>query len=453
MQAEVAYWRGRLDEAAERAPLAAVRLAEGSAEWFGAASVAIGAYGQRGMNDDAAAWLDRAARAGASGEARGACAITLCRGMTQLFWAHHRGDLGAARARLDELTRRPEALDPYEAGWVHRVRGESAWLHDQDLDRCRVELAASCEAFEQARALRSLCLAQMNWASFAGWSGETELGLDLVDRARRDAARIGAGFLVLYGLPVRGLVEAYAGLPAAAATMREALGALGGSPRLAFIARIVLGWLALSAGDAREAGEHADAAVLLPVVPDLRPAGLALRSRVRCAEGRLDEGLADATLAARLASEREDLELTAGTSDLALAEAYEARGDRARAREAIADGYGRLARIAATIAAPEGRRRFWARRLPNDRIEALAIAWGIAEAPTTRHDGAACAPIHRAAKRPIDPRRYAESGPLPPSPPRRPYFLSSVRRWLLSMRAIRAASEMLFAAPAISSAR
>src|SRR6185437_1983447 len=115
LEAEVAYWRGRLDEAAERASRAAARLPEGSAEWFGAVSVAIGAFGQRGMNDDAAAWLTRAARTGAPGEARAALAVTLCRGMTQLFWAHHGGDLGAARARLDEITsgsEAPEALDP-----------------------------------------------------------------------------------------------------------------------------------------------------------------------------------------------------------------------------------------------------------------------------------------------------------------------------------------------------
>jgi hypothetical protein len=182
---------------------------------------------------------------------------------------------------------------------------------------------------------------------------------------------------VLYGVPVRGLVEAYAGMPEAASTMRRALANLGGSPRLAFIARVVLGWLALDAGDPREASEHAAAAILLPVAPDLRPAGLALRSRVLVAEGRLDEGLADALEAARLAAEREDLELTAGMSELALAEAHEARGDRTEAREVLAAGYRRLADIAATIAEPEGRRRFWARRLPNDRVERLAIEWGI----------------------------------------------------------------------------
>jgi hypothetical protein len=198
-----------------------------------------------------------------------------------------------------------------------------------------------------------------------------------VGRAHREAGRIGAGFLLLYGLSVRGLVEAYAGLPEAAATLREVLGSLGGSPRLAFVVRLVLGWLALDAGDLREAGDHAAAAVSLPVVPDLRAAGLALRSRTLVAEGRLDEALADAMEAARLASAREDLELTAGMSDLALAEAHEARGDRAQAREALAAGHALLSGIAATIASPEGRRRFLTRRMPNDRIERLAAAWGI----------------------------------------------------------------------------
>jgi hypothetical protein len=50
---------------------------------------------------------------------------------------------------------------------------------------------------------------------------------------------------------------------------------------------------------------------------------------------------------------------------------------RTTAVEALAAGYARLDAIASRMASPERRRRFWSRRLPNDRIRELALAWGV----------------------------------------------------------------------------
>ena len=372
IEAEVLYWRGSLGLAAERARNAAERLAPGAREWFDAVSVAIGALGQLGRNDEVASWLEEVARAESAPGSRGAHAVALCRGMTQLFWAHHGGDLTNVSDRLDALVAAPDALDAYQSGWVNRVRGESAWLHDRDVGRCLSLLDASCEAFERARAVRALCLTRLNAATLLGWSGDTARGLALVGPARSEAARLGAGFLVHYAGAVEALLLAYAGSDGAEAVMRDALAVLGGSPRLAFICRMVIGAAALNRGDVGAAEIEARAAEASDVVQDLRPASFALSARVALAKGDLDDAVRLAAEGERVELAGRDLELTHGMAALALAEAHLARGDQGAARATIAAVARRLTAIAATIPSSEHRARFWGRAFPNARIAAIA---------------------------------------------------------------------------------
>jgi hypothetical protein len=371
VEAEVLYWRGELAAAAERGADAAVRAERGSRGWFEATSVTIGALGQLGRNDDVATRLEEASAVTPSGEdARGAQVVALARGMTQLFWAHHGGGLSAVRTRLDALEREG-SLDALHMGWVHRVRGESAWLHQHDVDRCLADLSASCARFEEAHAMRALCLTWLNAASLTGWAGSAEEGLALVARSRTEATRLRADFLLRYGATVEGLLLTYAGHPDAEARMGEALGHVTGSPRLAFICHVVLGWLALERGDAERAESLATAARTMPVARELRPAGLALAARARHALGDDAEAVRLAREAVAAEAETGDLELTWGMAGAALAEASLARDPRA-ARDALANVTGRLHAVAATIASPEGRERFWGRPLPNALIRQLA---------------------------------------------------------------------------------
>ncbi len=384
IEAEVLYWRGSLGLAAEPRPDAARDLHAGAPEWFDAASVAIGALGQLGRNDEVAIWLADVARAVSAPESRGAHVVALCRGMTQLLWAHHGSDLANARACLDGLVAASTplvssggSLDAYQAGWVHRVRGESAWLTERDVGGCLVQLEASCDAFEEARAMRALCLTRLNLASLCGWSGETPRALDLLDRARSDAERVGAKLLVRYAEAVQGLVLAFAGDPAAEAIMRSALGFVGGSPRLTFICHLVIGAAALDRGDREAAALEAGAAEAIDVVADLRPASFALSSRVALAGGDVERAVSLAAEGERIEAARTDLELTHGLAALALTEAHRAHGDTEAARAALAPVLRRTEAIAATLPEGERRTRFWARALPNARIAALAETLGL----------------------------------------------------------------------------
>ncbi len=377
IEAEVAYWRGALDLAGERASSAAGRLTEGTTSWLSAMSAKIGAAGQQGHNDRVAEALRRVAVAASPPEARGSMVVTLCRGLTQLYWAHHAADLEPVTGRLEVLVALPEPLAAHENGWVHRVRAESAWLHARHSDRCLDAYALSCQAFAEARALRNLSVARLNWACLASWSGDVAGALALVDLVRDDAARLGSGFLRLYGQTVRGLVQAYAADPNAEATMGSALPQLGGSPRLSLIARLVVGGLALARGDIEVAEAHAQAALVIPAVADLRHGAHALRARVLLAQGRAQEALAEARVAVEVRGACRDLELTDGLAEVALAEALVAVGDHVAARETLEPAWQRLFDVGTTIASASRRERFFERPLANDRLVTLARELGI----------------------------------------------------------------------------
>jgi hypothetical protein len=372
IEAEVAYWRGDFASAAAHASEAAARLTKAAPGWFDAVAVAIGAMGQLGRNDDVAAWLDEAASVASPREGRGAHIVALARGMAQLFWAHHGGPLARVRQALDALVGGDDAADAYAQGWVHRVRGESAWLHARDVGACLAELDASCASFDRARALRALCLTRMNAASLTGWSGDTARALDLLARSTAEAERLGATFLLRYGRCVDGLVRAFAGDASAEEVMRRALVDVQGSPRLAFLCRFVIGSTALERGDVDAADVEAKAARTIPVVDDLRPAALALAARVALARGRIDDAEPLAREGAALEAARDDLELPYGSGAAALADVCLARGDRDAARAALAPVATRLGTIARTLATGEQRARFWQRRLANDRVAHLA---------------------------------------------------------------------------------
>jgi hypothetical protein len=95
------------------------------------------------------------------------------------------------------------------------------------------------------------------------------------------AERLGSGFLQVYTRTVCAVLHSYAGDPFAESTMSQVLGGLGGNPRLAFLCHVHCGWLALDRGDVDAAKWRAEAAGQLPLVPELRPAGIALRSSAR----------------------------------------------------------------------------------------------------------------------------------------------------------------------------
>jgi tetratricopeptide (TPR) repeat protein len=377
LESEIFYWRGDLTAARDSASNAARQLTPGVLEWFWAVSVAIGALGQLGENERVVGWLEEAARVDAPAENRGEHVVTLCRGMTQAYWAHLGGNLAAVRTRLDTLVDSPGGIDAYESGWVHRVRGESAWLHQHDLDLCLTQLHLSCEAFQRARALRNLCLTQLNAAALTAWCGQSSRALELLGRARPEAERLG-GFLQLYAQAIAGMLLAFAGDPSAETVMGRATALSDASPRLTFLGHVVVGTLALERGDVGVAEARARAASAIEVAPELRSSGLALEARIALAQGRTADALRLAREGERVEVACRDLELLHAMAGYALAAAHVACGEREAARDALSSVVRRLSRIAATLKSPSDRDRFWDRPLPNRSIRILALELGIA---------------------------------------------------------------------------
>ncbi len=223
VQSEAAFWRGDLDDAVRYAAEAAERLETGQGPWFDAVSVAVSALGQRGQNVAVARWLERAASVTSAPDARGAQLIALCRGLTQLYWAHHGSDLRPVHARLYDLAQPLDALGPYHAAWVHRVHAEGLWIRAHEVDRCLEAFDASCEAYARADARRALCLTWINSASLHGWSGAFERSDELLAQAVAEAERLRAGFLTRYAGAVRALVCAWRGAPDAEEALMAAL--------------------------------------------------------------------------------------------------------------------------------------------------------------------------------------------------------------------------------------
>ncbi len=378
VEAEALYWRGDLALAATRAAEALPVLQRGSSEWLGAISVAAAALGQHGRNAEVAEWLREAARVDSPEESRAVHVVALCRGMTQLFWAHHGGTLADVRARLDTLAGPTADLDAYPRGWLLRVRGESAWLHEDNPERCSEALRESAQAFAEARAWRSLCLTRMNAASLQGWAGDWDVALEAIRRARRDAERLGARFLVRYGGAVESLLCVYAGETSAAEVVaRSALTELGASPRLAFICRLILAHRALEAGSLAMAHAELSHLSTLDVVRDLRVAAMALEARLSLAEGNVEAAFAQARAAVDASVPCTDMELVSGLPGLVLAEVHWALGDRALAIEALRPVLLRIRAVEQNITDPRLRERFRARPFDNDRAQKLGAALGV----------------------------------------------------------------------------
>jgi tetratricopeptide (TPR) repeat protein len=377
IEAEVSYWRGDIRVASEHAFEAFRALEASTPPWFDAVAVAIGALGQSGRNDDVASWLERVARAKSAADSRSAHVVALCRGITQLVWAHHESDFRPASEALDTIVARGD-LGAFESGWVHRARGESTWVTKGDAGEAAREMQASIEAFERAHAFRALCLTRINAASLAGWSGDSVLATALLEKSRAEAERLGAAFLLRYGRAVEGLVLAFAGDQRAEQAMRAATTGVQASPRLLAICHLVVGSLSLARGDLDGAQSCADGAMPLDVVPDIKCSVLALASRIALARGDAERACTLAEEAARIERERPDFELMTGLAGLALAESRAHAGRREEAKEAITFSVKRLESVARTLPSDEARKTFWARRLANAEVASFAKALGVA---------------------------------------------------------------------------
>ena len=141
----------------------------------------------------------------------------------------------------------------------------------------------------------------------------------------------------------------------------------------------------LLVGDVAEAAAEGErACALAEQMGQMRGLALTLRTRLRLAEGRGAEALADARAMLDLVQRSWRMGIDQAVPDLLYALALDLAGDRADAQAAIRAARDRVLGLAARITDPERRRVYLEEAVDNVRILALAREWLGPEDPTQR---------------------------------------------------------------------
>ena len=250
LQAQVAFWRGGVEEAAEAAARAMAALTRGETLWFEAASVGITALGQRGANAELGRVANMVLATDSEVDAR---VIALCRAISQL------SAVGVDVTRLTAPALGGSARSPEARAWQARARSAIALTRSFD-----DSIAAQIEA-HQAHVLaedpRSAAQIGLYLGSWYVWSGAWERAETAIDDALRTARRLGAPYLELWGRYVLGKLRVeIAGPRDALAWMEKVVADAASSPRIRAGAQIYASIAALRAGDWMRSMELAEAA-------------------------------------------------------------------------------------------------------------------------------------------------------------------------------------------------
>jgi hypothetical protein len=329
--------------------------------------------------------LEEAARTSGAAEegVRLARASALAHAAQVLTWLPGHED--ESRAFLEDAMRVAGATpDPFIVASVESVRGTMALWHE-DLSTGLRHTLEAVRWFEHVGNRRNAS-AQMVNASHA------MLGLGLYEEGERTARRAHAIARALESsrpmvTSLQNLAQALAGQGALAeATMvaeeAAALAGSGDAAKGAAGARVMLAQLRLAGGDLDGAEADARATLATGAVPILRPAVLATLGLVLLARGRAVEAVAIFEEAMALPGLGR-MGGAEGRLRLAHAEALEASGRGAEARQALAVARDRLVALAEKIDDAAWRESFLRRVPENARTFALAEAWGVPPAVLT----------------------------------------------------------------------
>ena len=285
-RAELAYWRGAVPLAAQRAGEALGALIPGTALHFEAVGLSLTAAGQLG--DEATVQAQLHGLLDTLGPADGPRTIALCRALTQLS-THSPAAAQSLGAALPPLS---ACRDPEVRAWLARARASlaSPMRFDEAIEAWIVAHRAHLEAGDP----RAAAQVRLYLGSFYAWSGAWEAGLQAVGDALHIAARLGADYLHLWGRYVEGKLWVETAPPARARLALEAVAQqAASSPRIAAGAHLYAALAALREGRPDLAQPLAEAAAQAPSVA--RPAA-AVTLLAQGESGRVDRGLAQTVL-------------------------------------------------------------------------------------------------------------------------------------------------------------
>jgi tetratricopeptide (TPR) repeat protein len=381
IQAEAHSWRGELAEAVQCALEALSVLPARSPGWFGAAEAlafSAGKLGSVAILAKLGEQLSASGEAALSAPEASACANTAF----QLFYA---GQYALAAGLLAMIERADPAVrrrDPVVLARIHQARSSRA-MFAGDVGAYLEEEQQAAVAFEEAGDFRNSVMQRGHVAYACQVMGDYEAA-ERIHREVIDAGeKLGLTSVVATAKHNLGLVLAQCGAVGAGLRVeREALAAAHaqGDRRLEAGAREYIARILLIASEPVEAEAEVRQALEL-VTPSFKPLVLAVVAQTLLAQGRLDEALAEATLASRELDEIGEIEegesmvrLTHAEALLALPPSPERRDEAARV---VAGARDRLLSQAANISDFRRRAGFLEQVPENARLLRLADELGV----------------------------------------------------------------------------
>jgi eukaryotic-like serine/threonine-protein kinase len=387
VQVEERLWRGSVSEVAALGREAMALVPRGGRQWYRMAAETGIALTKLGRFDEAET-LAAELRGGAHGGEERSAWLNAAAKLAQPLLVSDRRDVGqallsAVEAEAGDL----EAAEPFVAADIHCARAlrADAILGDPGAVLESLERCAAC--FEAIGDVRQTCLHRSN----VGYA-KVELGLYLeaeaelravmvmAERAMLDAAHHAAKQNLAMLLARSGAAEEARDLARQAIEWFSARQ----DARAELLSRVSLATALIVAGDLATAESQVQVALArLPDAGPSRPLALAAMARIRLLRHEHVEALAASTEAiALLESLGPALEGGEAAVRLIHAEALEASGRRAEARDVIARSRAHLLAQAAKIGRSDWRRSFLGNIPDHARILALAESWGVPESAT-----------------------------------------------------------------------
>lgn len=388
VEAEALYARGDLAGAADRAVCALQQTTTGTVPWLRAASLALTAYGQRGLNEKVADLLKELSSCEPADEeeAVDALGVGLARAITQLMTVGGRAALATAWDRIQALAARPGKRSWQFAAWQARARGGIA-LRDGDLAGTAAAQQTLIDLCQTVGDTRGCIHARIGATSVLAWLGDFEHAEASADLAIAEAERNSAPYQADWARYARAKVWYEAGrCEAATAAMVAAAAALKASPRIASAAYVYASLAECEVGRWAAGVEHARQALATATSATGRAAAHAALGRALLAAGDLAAADDSSATGLGIVAAQGSIEEFETMVFCVRAEVLDALGRRLEAMQVIAPCATKLRLRATGIADLTLRQAFLSRVRENARALRLARQWGVpspALAPST----------------------------------------------------------------------